>query len=55
MHEVHLDASLEAVYGRLAGRHRINASEVRQDERLIRNQEVDGSSPSRSSTFDESE
>ena len=53
--KVHLDADLMSVYARLAGRHRINASEVRQDERLIRNQEVDGSSPSRSSTFDESE
>lgn len=36
-------------------RRKDNASEVRQDERCIRNAEVDGSSPSRSPSFSESE
>jgi hypothetical protein len=47
-----LDADFRTVCARMTAR-RKNASEVRQDERFIRNEEEDGSSPSRSSSLEE--
>ena len=53
--KIYLDASMEAVYGRLAGRHRFNAGMAEVDMHLLRNEDYSGSTPDSRSTFEESE